>query len=333
MSKKLSLTIAMPTYNGSQWIKETIRSILSQNLTDFKMIVSDDSSTDDTVESIKSFKDRRIKIHRNPGNLGYGANLQVLRKMVDSDLLFLMAQDDFLLKDALRKTHDAFFLDKDIGAVTRPFYWFDEDSKRPVRAIMPYDREKDRVISVFDGPKEVRSIFGSVGQLSGLAYRVKNLDRDFHTDTFPAHIYPFASITKKHKVVFLKDYTVAVRIKSSQTRFKSGIYDISPTESWVRMFKDVYQGERYEKVRKTGIDQITTHYIGLVQIKNYGSFKNLLKEILILAKQRPRNLFNLGFWFCSLGTIIIPRKFLRLMVDNYKEKILSLILKLRRIKP
>ena len=73
----------------------------------------------------------------------------------------------------------------------------------------------------------------TLDQLSGLAYRVKFMDIPFHPDCFPCHIYPFASIFKKHPVVFLKDYNVAVRIATSQTRFISSIYEKSPMQSWL----------------------------------------------------------------------------------------------------
>ncbi|MFZ5366169.1 MAG: glycosyltransferase [Patescibacteria group bacterium] len=321
--RKLKFSICIPTYNGSQWIGETLKSILSQSFQDFELVISDDCSKDDTLKVIKKLKDKRVKIHQNKVNLGYGKNLQVLRKLAKGDTLFLMGQDDILLKDALLKTYKAFLLGEEIGLVTRPYYWFDENFRKPVRAIFPYDENKDAIISIFDGKREVQKIFESVGQLSGLAYRRKYMDTDFHEETFPAHIYPFASITKKYRVVYLKDYTVAVRIESSQTRFKKSIYDISPTESWVRMFNAVYQGKKYQEVREAGIEQMAKNFIGLVQLKNYSTFKNLIREILILLKLRPANFFDPRFWFLGLGTIIIPRKILIWLVDNYKRKILS----------
>lgn len=332
MKKDLKFIIGIPTYNGARIVGETIKSILSQSFQNFEIVISDDCSKDNTVEVIKRFKDKRIKVYKNEKNLGYGKNLQVLRKLVKGDILFLMGQDDILLKDALLKTYNAFLLGEEIGVVTRPYYWFDRDVRKPVRAITPYDPSQNQVISIFGGKKAVQKIFKSVGQLSGLAYRMKYMDMDFHEETFPAHIYPLASITKKHKVVYLKDYTVAVRIVSSQTRFKLSIYDISPTESWVKMFNTVYQGEKYKEVRKAGIEQITKNFVGLVQVKNYSTLKNLLREIFILLKLRPVNLFEPKFWFFSLGTILVPRKLLIPLVDNYKNKILSKKLKNIEIK-
>ncbi len=323
----LKFSICIPTYNGALWIGETLKSIFVQDFKDYEIIISDDNSTDGTIKVIERFRDERLKIFKNEKNLGYGKNLQILKRLAKGDILFLMGQDDILAKNALSMTYNAFLLDENIGVVTRPYYWFDEDVRKPVRAVTPYNENEDSIISVFDGEKEIHKIFESVGQLSGLAYKKEYMDIDFHDETFPAHIYPFASITKKHKVVFLKDYTVAVRIVSSQTRFKSSIYDISPTESWVKMFRSIYNSDKYKTIREAGIKQISTHFEGLIQLKTYSTMKNLIREIFILVKLRPANLFDMKFYFFSIGTILIPGRPLRWLVDNYKTKILSARLK------
>ena len=141
-----------------------------------------------------------------------------------------------------------------------------------------------------------KKIFDSVGQLSGLAYKKSCLEIPFHNDVFPAHIYPFAGILRKHKCVFLKDYTVAVGIKDSQTRFVSSICDKSPTESWINMFNTVFSEEEFSKQRGWGNDNISSHYLGLVQLKNYGKTGVLWREILLLIKYRKKNLIAPLFW-------------------------------------
>ena len=74
-----------------------------------------------------------------------------------------------------------------------------------MRAVTPYDPVKDAVLSIYDGKEAFNKIFDSVGQLSGLAYRREYLEIPFHHDVFPAHIYPFAGILKKHKCDVLID--------------------------------------------------------------------------------------------------------------------------------
>jgi len=311
----------MPTYNGEKWVGEAIRSILSQTYQPYEIIISDDCSTDNTLKTIKKFKDKRIRIYRNKKNLGYGENMRVLTSKAKGEVLFLMAQDDVLSPYALQKTNDAFFLDEDVGAVARPYYQFVDNVRKPVRVIFPYNEKKDVAINVLKDKKAIYTLFDAVGQLSGLAYLRRYLDTPFHHEVFPSHIYPFAATAKKHKIAFLKDYTVAVRIPSSQTRFKSSIYDISPTESWIKMIKTVFDEPKYELARKYALKQATKNFVGLVQIKNYSNYRNLIREIFILVKNRPLNLTNISFWFFSLGTLVIPRSILRRLVDDFKNTV------------
>jgi len=332
MDKKFSFSICMPVYQGSHLIRNAIGSIRKQQFENYELLIGDDnkpedkSETDKTKSILDSYNDPRIKYTKNEQNLGYPENLKSIVARATKDIIFLMAQDDFLSNNALQKTHDAFLLDDDVGVVTRPYFWFYDSLDKPVRAVTPYDPENDAVLSILDGKEAFNKIFDSVGQLSGLAYRKEFLEIPFHNDVFPAHIYPFAGILRKHKCVFLKDYTVAVGIKDSQTRFVSSIYDKSPTESWINMFNTVFSEEEFSKQRGWGNDNISSHYLGLVQLKNYGKTGVLWREILLLIKYRKKNLIAPLFWVFTIGCLIIPRKILVFVVDKYKQYINSRLL-------
>lgn len=329
----MKISILIPTYNGASCITETISSITNQNFKDYEIIISDDCSKDNTVEIIKSLHNPKIKIFQNKKNLGYPGNLESGRQHCSSEILYLMGQDDIMAKNTLKNTVDAFKISKDIGAVTRPYFWFDKDINVPVRAKNQLNPKKDTIVKITDKPQKVIRVFETLDQLSGLAYRRKFMDLPFHPDIFPCHIYPFASILKKHPVVFLKDYNIAVRIASSQTRSLSSIYNKSPLLSWVEMVKSIYSEKKYQKVQKYLIkDFIAKNFIGLVQIKNYSTFKNLIREIIYLVKFKPSNLFDLRFWFFSIGCITIPAKLLISMVDIYKNVFNSKIIGHRNIK-
>ena len=319
----LRFSICIPTYNAAVVLREAIGSILRQSFSDYEIIVGDDNSSDDTEEVVRGFDDPRIRYFRNRDNVGYGKNMQLCAARARHEILFLMGHDDILLKDALMKTRRAFERGPEIGAVTRPYYWFDSDVLTPVRAIRPFDPERDTVLSIFDGEKAVRAIFDSVGQLSGLGYRREYLDTDFHEEIFPSHIYPFASIAKKHRVVYLKDYTVAVRIGTSMTIHRPQTYDISPTESWVRMFKTVYREKPFKNIQKQGIRHITTHFLGLIQLRNYAGFRIWLREVALLTRYRPLNLLDARYWFFVLGTLALPARLLIPLVSHYKKTVLS----------
>jgi len=321
---KLWFSICMPVYNGEKIIEPTIRSILSQSYKNFELIIIDDYSKDKSLEVIKSIKDKRIKYFRNEKNLGYSGNIEECRQKAKGDIVYLMGQDDILANDTLLNTYLAFASNDDIGAVTRPYYWFDEDINTPVRIKKQLNPYKDEIITIKDNPKKIVKMFETLDQLSGLAYRRKYMDLPFHEDIFPCHVYPFASIFKKHPVVFLKDYNIAVRISTSQTRSLSSIYEKSPLKSWKEMFDNVFSGDRFKKFRIYMIKNfVAVNYVGLVQIRNYAKYRYLLREIWMLLKYRWQNIYNFQFWFFSLGTIIIPPFLLIPTVDWYKNKVMS----------
>jgi glycosyltransferase involved in cell wall biosynthesis len=325
----------MPVYNGASVIRPTLQSVLSQSFTNYDLIIVDDCSKDETERLVTSFKDKRIKFFRNQKNLGYSKNLEECRKKASGDIIYLMGQDDILAKDALLNTYKAFLTSSDIGAVARPYFWFDKDIKRPVRAKEQLNSKKDEIIRIIDDKNKIITLFSTLDQLSGLALRRKYIDMPFHEDIFPCHVYPFASIFKKHPVVFLKDYNVAVRIGSSQSRNApiycrktSYIYDKSPIQSWVDMFKNVFYETEFDKFRGYMIKNfVAKNYVGLVQIKNYAKYKYLLREIMMLLKYRWQNIYNPQFWIFSIGSIITPPVMLIPLVDWYKNNVNSRRLK------
>jgi glycosyltransferase involved in cell wall biosynthesis len=70
------LSVGMPAYNSANWIEAAISSILSQTMTDFELIVSDNASTDGTYEICERIarQDPRVRLLRNAVNIGANRN-------------------------------------------------------------------------------------------------------------------------------------------------------------------------------------------------------------------------------------------------------------------
>lgn len=65
------VSIILPVYNGSRFLKQSIDSVLSQTYTNFELIIVDDFSTDETPSIIKEYikKDNRIRSIRHSKNM------------------------------------------------------------------------------------------------------------------------------------------------------------------------------------------------------------------------------------------------------------------------
>ncbi len=68
------VSVLLPVYQTEQYVGQAIESVLNQTLTDWELVVSDNASTDRTVEIIESYRDSRIRLHRQPRNIGMVAN-------------------------------------------------------------------------------------------------------------------------------------------------------------------------------------------------------------------------------------------------------------------
>lgn len=322
--KKLSLDVVIPTYNGSKTIKETIESVLSQSYQNFTILVHDDSSTDDTLKIVSGLKDKRIRSEKNKKNLGTQMNLEEARKKTKADVVFWLCQDDILSHTALSETMKVYEEDIGVGVVVRPYFWFDKDIKKPVRAVLGFESSQNEVIQISDNTERLGKFFEAVGQLSGLSYRNSFFEHPFHKDIFPGHVYVFASILKKHKAVYLRNFTIAVRIETSQTRTIKSIYNKSPIVSWKEMFETVFYEVGFKSFRENFIKNfVAVNSLGLLQIKNYSTMRNLLREIYTMLSLNFKNVFNFSFLVIVFMTLFIPSNSLIKFVDWYKANIVS----------
>lgn len=88
------ISVCMASYNGEKYIEQQIISILKQLSDDDELIISDDSSTDNTIKLIKKINDPRIKIYFNESEKGYTNNFENALKHANGEYIFISDQDD-----------------------------------------------------------------------------------------------------------------------------------------------------------------------------------------------------------------------------------------------
>jgi hypothetical protein len=97
---------------------------------------------------------------------------------------------------------------------------------------------------------------------------------------------------------------------------------------WIDLFNEVYFEPEFQNLKEKCIREIVANnFLGLIQIKNFGSYFSLIREIYYLVKYRWMNFFNLKFWFFSTGTLLTPSFILLPLLDWYKDRILSRMIK------
>ncbi|TDE94058.1 glycosyltransferase [Occultella glacieicola] len=92
------LTIGLPVYNGEVYLAETLESLLAQDFSDFELVISDNASTDRTVDIVESVaeRDSRVRLVRNDRNMGAAFNYNRLVRDSRAELFKWAGYDDLL---------------------------------------------------------------------------------------------------------------------------------------------------------------------------------------------------------------------------------------------
>lgn len=100
----INISIAMATYNGYNYIKEQLDSILNQTIPASEIVVCDDCSTDDTWSILSEYAKRYdcFKIIRNETNIGFLRNFEKAISLCSGDYIALCDQDDVWLPNHLQ---------------------------------------------------------------------------------------------------------------------------------------------------------------------------------------------------------------------------------------
>lgn len=105
--RNVSVSVALASYNGEKYIEEQIRSILKNLELQDEIIVSDDGSTDRTLEIIKEINDPRVMVIEGPGK-GIKANFANAIANCGGRFIFLSDQDDIWADNKVDKVVETF---------------------------------------------------------------------------------------------------------------------------------------------------------------------------------------------------------------------------------
>lgn len=105
----MSVSVLMATYNGEKYVEEQLDSIICQLSEDDELVISDDGSTDRTIEIIKNYvkRDKRIKIFTN-NRFGIIKNFEFLIGKASNDIIFLSDQDDIWMENKVNRIKQTF---------------------------------------------------------------------------------------------------------------------------------------------------------------------------------------------------------------------------------
>ena len=131
MSKTLGLSVVIPNYNHSSFLREAVESCLNQTRKADEIIIIDDRSTDDSWEIMEDFARRfpSVKIFRNEENEGVVYCMNKGAKKATGDCILFRAADDRLLPDSISEVREAFVQKPDATIAFGETIFFQDDPR------------------------------------------------------------------------------------------------------------------------------------------------------------------------------------------------------------
>ena len=213
--------ICIPTYNAALTIRQTLASILGQNYPNLVFHVSDNASTDATLEIIESFSDPRVTIHRHEINVGGEGNFNRCIKYAEGKYTAIFHADDVYEPKMVSRQVNWLELNSQVGAVFTEAKTIDANGR--VTGLIGQSFLKNRDIDLYDFPLLFKAILkrGNFIVCPSAMLRtdvLKNEIQRWRGELFrsSADLDVWLRIASSHYVAFLKEPLMKYRVDNKQ---------------------------------------------------------------------------------------------------------------------
>lgn len=127
MEKEIVLSICITSYNRGSLLKKNLEKMMSFSSDEIEFVVSDNASTDNTMELLSTIDDKRLNVYRNEENLGFTKNAICAAMRARGKYFLRMNDRDYLNPNVLPKVLEW------VKEENADFYIVDDDYLKEVR--------------------------------------------------------------------------------------------------------------------------------------------------------------------------------------------------------
>jgi glycosyltransferase involved in cell wall biosynthesis len=163
-------TIIIPSYNGGEYLKESVRSVLAQTFLGFDLAVLDDCSTDGSIGWLRDLKDARIRVYPSSERLGIVGNWARALTIPRAPFMTIMGQDDLLDASYLQVMNDLIERQPDATLYHAHFRYIHNNGnfQRTCRSMPERESAAEYLASLFSGNRDTY----------GTGYMMRSADYD-----------------------------------------------------------------------------------------------------------------------------------------------------------
>lgn len=320
----VTLSIAIPTYNGSPYIRGALDSIISQ-LEDVdeevEIVISDNASTDQTPEIIREYQNKYsfIKYFRNEENLGADRNFDLAVRRSTGEYVWLFSDDDSLRSGAIKKVLSVLKQYNNLANIFVNYSVYNGDLTlcKDERALRIYTDIHCKNADAFFNSSKHSSIVAS----SNIVLRTLWLNTDV-TEYFDTHWIHFGAISSF--LILNNSYTsycisdpLFILRQGEPKWIKQGtllLYSVNLLNIITKMPQKGYAKETANNLLQT-INK--TYYLTIISSKIDGlpySF-SLIHKIYKVFKSYP------SFWVLDLPLLLLPGQIYNSKITRFVYRI------------
>jgi glycosyltransferase involved in cell wall biosynthesis len=213
-----AVDVCVPVYNAAGFLHETIESILSQDFTDFRLLLSVDASDDNSLAICKDYaRDSRVSVYEHRQRLGFVGNTNFLMQTARSKFMKFAPHDDILAPGMLRRLHDFMRREPDCSVAIPMIEGFGEEPLNFAQHEVRGPRFR-RLLDVIMNQRPVAAFHGLV-RISSRAGPRPMVPKGFHRD-HEADVHWMAMAARNGELRVVRDAVV-------NKRFRPGMKSLS----------------------------------------------------------------------------------------------------------
>ena len=224
------MTVLLAVYNGERFLRTAMDSILAQRYRDFRFLIVDDASTDDTRERVRACADPRIELLPLPRNVGQTAALNIGFRHARTRWIARMDADDFSAPGRLEAQMKALAAHPEVACVGTAIWEFHDDPAR--------------IHEIKRRPREHEGIWRAALHGSGLIHGSVVVDRQAVLDAggyderyrFASDRDLFIRLLRKHRAMNLPEPLLGVRRHGAQDSFS-----LRAADEYIEIFKRLFR--------------------------------------------------------------------------------------------
>jgi len=170
------VSVIMGVYNGEEYLREAVDSVIGQDAADWEFIIIDDCSTDGTGEILREYaeRDRRIRVYRNETNQKLPATLNRALALARGKYVVRMDADDVCVKTRIGAQVEFMEKNPQISLSFGKILFLEETRAYPVSLSRRCDPEALKALLLFVNPVFHNAVIARTEDMRAVRY-----DADF----------------------------------------------------------------------------------------------------------------------------------------------------------